>query len=159
MLQIWEKLRPLDLPQIKKNISAIKKLVRDNTSSAPLPLNADQLRLLSAAKLSTIGLHTDTHPDLERKGKKIQMEEIISCKQNLETNYGIVSNYLAYPYGRYDSNTLEAVSEIGLPACFTTEDVSIDDGALPYKLGRHQVGNWDVDFFKNNLQQWRRIKN
>jgi peptidoglycan/xylan/chitin deacetylase (PgdA/CDA1 family) len=154
-LQIWERLRSLDLHEIKKQIDIIKKLAGTNTLLPPLPLNADQLRLLSATPFCSIGLHTHTHPDLNGKAKQMQAKEIISCKQNLETNYRIVSNYLAYPYGRFDNNTLKAVSEVGLTACFTTENISIDDTTSAYKLGRCQVGNWNADCLRDNLRGWK----
>ncbi len=155
-LNIREKLRPQSYAEIQRQITAIKNwagLSNYNCTDC-LPMNEEQLPDLSKNNLFRIGMHTHTHVDLQGREKQVQIEEILCCKKALLNNYGIEANALAYPYGRFDYNTIEAAEELQLDACFTTEAISIYCNADTTKLGRFQVGNWDKAAFKNELIQW-----
>ncbi len=155
-LDLWEKLRPQSHAEIQKQMFAIKKWlgVNDNASADCLPMNEPQLLNLSKNNLFKIGLHTHTHADLYGKHKQLQLEEILRCKNVLNKKYGIESNCLAYPYGRFDNTTIEAVKELRLDACFTTEAIGININSDKLKLGRFQVCDWSLPDFKNQLIKW-----
>ena len=155
-LNIWKKLRSLSYKEINKQIVAIKKWapVNDNIFEYRLPMNKQQLTELAENNLFTIGMHTHTHPDLQATEKQVQYEDILQCKKILDNKYGIKNKFFAYPYGRFNNDTIEVVNELKIDACFTTEDISIDANADLTRLGRYQVGNWNTAMFKEYLNTW-----
>ena len=151
-LAVWESLLPLSQPDIQQHLAILSGWAG---SIAPanfrLPMNRQQLQSLFSNPLFTAGLHTHTHPDLSAKEKPVQLEEIAQCKRILQNEYNLDSCCLAYPYGRYNGDTLEAVTKLNLSACFTTEATAICRDANPTQLGRYQVGNWNTDELKKLL--------
>ena len=154
--EIWEKLRPQSFKEIQKQMIALKRWagINGHVYAHYLPMNEKQLLDLSKNNLFKIGMHTHTHPDLQGKEKQFQVEEILSSKNILSNKYGIESNCLAYPYGRYDNYTIEAVNKLRVAACFTTEAVSVNINSKATKLGRYQVYNWSIEDFRDQLNIW-----
>jgi len=50
------------------------------------------------------------------------------------------ANYLAYPFGHYDAQTIEAVKQAGFHMAFTTKKGLVNVGDTPYELKRLNVG-------------------
>lgn len=74
---------------------------------------AEDSLLVEAALLGfEIGNHTASHPRLSQLSPERQMEEIQSCHQAL-LDLNIHATAVAYPYGSFDANTLEAVRKLG----------------------------------------------
>ncbi|PGK51235.1 hypothetical protein CN918_25945 [Priestia megaterium] len=48
--------------------------------------------------------------------------------------------YLAYPFGHYDSNTIEAAKQAGFRMAFTTKKGLVKVGDAPYEINRLNVG-------------------
>ena len=142
-LQIWEALRPLSNDDIIRQMAGLRQWANlsDAGSATRLPMTSGQLRALSKNPLFTIAMHTHSHMDLEGKEKNEQVKEILSCKNDLSDQYGIESNCLAYPYGRYDANTIDVVKTLGIDICFTTVPNLIQVHSDRRVLGRYQVFN------------------
>ena len=155
-LNIWQMLRPLSYVEIEKQMQVIRNWAgkNDDVFASRLPMNKQQLRTLADNDLFTMGLHTHTHPDLEGKTKAFQSAEMLLCKNVLADEYGIESNCLAFSYGRYDNDTIAAANELNLAGCLTTEAVSINVHSDLMKLGRYQVDDWNVNYFKEQLAGW-----
>ena len=120
-LKIWGKLRLLINDDIEMHINVLRMWAgAKNITNSRIPMNDHQLIELSKNPLFTIGMHTHTHPDLKGKHMAFQLEEITICKKTLNTKYRVDSNCLAYPYGRYDDDTIKAVKKLKVKACFTT---------------------------------------
>ncbi len=154
-LNIWKTLRPLPFDEIQKQMGLLREWAGSNQyTTHRLPMSEQQLGNLAENNLFTIGLHTHTHIDFIAKEKEIQIEEIAACKNHLRNTYNIESNCLAYPYGRYDTTTLEAVAELKLDGCFTTEAIAITERSQVAMLGRFQAGNWEANRFKDELSVW-----
>ena len=152
-IDIWGKLRPLQYEDIEMQLDKIREWSGYNYECR-FPMNKQQLSELSKNNLFTIGLHTHSHPDLQSKEKQIQIEEIKSCKKILSSEYGVKGNYLAYPYGRYNADTIELVKSLGFDACFTTEQNIININSDKYRLGRYQVFDWDIETFAAHINCW-----
>ncbi len=155
-LKIWERLLPLSYKEINTVMGIIKKwvsadLLEDNRS---FPMNEFQLKQLQADQLFSLGMHTITHPDLSTKKSLIQLKEIDGSKYTLEKNYGIKTDMLAYPYGRYNQLTIDVVQRLKIAACFTTDQETVNGDADVKKLGRFQVFNWKGEVFKNQISGW-----
>lgn len=76
-------------------------------------LSADQLMQLAADPLCTLGCHTCSHPRLAQLDEQTQRREITECKQWIEELTGKPVLHLAYPYGSYNSTTLEIARQAG----------------------------------------------
>ena len=152
-LKIWGKLRVLLYDKIEMQMNILRKWAGTNsTTNLRLPMNDHQLNELSKNPLFTIAMHTHTHPDLKGKEITFQMEEIHTCKNILNIKYGVNNNCMAYPFGRYDDNTIKAVKNLGVKACFTTsaEDTyAYSDITI---IGRYQVFNKDSTSLKKLLK-------
>jgi len=129
----------------------------NNVKSQRLPMTKEQLLEMAKNDLFTIGMHTHTHPCLEGMEKKLQVKEILKCKKVLNDVYGIKSNMLAYPYGKYDDCTREAVRDTKIDACFTTEAININNNSNLLCLGRYQVGNWNTSTLKEQIKSWNKV--
>lgn len=82
-------------------------------------LSADQLREMSDAGME-IGSHTCSHPDLSQLSFKQQLDELTRSKQLLEDLLQKPVTGFAYPFGRYNEDTLKAVRAAGYEwACST----------------------------------------
>ncbi len=138
-LQIWEQLRALPNDAIQTSIEVLRKWASPNISSPPIPMNGHQLAGLSNNPLFTIAMHT--HPDLKGKEMNFQMEEMLAYKKSLATKYSIDSRCMAYPFSRYDSNTIKAVENLRIQACFTTAPATINAYSDKTILGRYQAFN------------------
>lgn len=91
-------------------------------------LNSEQLSLLDANDLCTIGAHTISHPNLRYSDNLY--EELRESKQFLESLLGHSVNYLAYPYGRQSSvshRVRRTAKKIGYECAFGTIESHIND--------------------------------
>lgn len=73
-------------------------------------LSTEQLMKMSKAGME-IGSHTCSHPDLTTLPYQQQREEMTQSKQILESiTHGKISSF-AYPYGRYNSDSIAAAKD------------------------------------------------
>ena len=152
-LKIWKRLRVLTNVEIQVHMKIMRKWA--GTTIIPnsiLPMNDKQITDLSKNPLFTIGMHTHSHPDLEGKQLAFQMEEIHTCKKILETKFDVNVNCLAYPFGRYDNNTINAVKKIGIKACFTTSAIDVFAHSDMAIIGRYQVFDKGISTLKKLLK-------
>ena len=86
------------------------------------PMTWGQLRTLAAEGFD-IGAHTRTHPILSRVRPEQIQDEIGGCKEHIERNIGCPVAHFAYPNGRpedYTPQAVEAVVRAGYAAAVTT---------------------------------------
>ncbi|MDQ6763315.1 MAG: polysaccharide deacetylase family protein [Bacteroidota bacterium] len=155
-LDIWEKLSPLPYKKIKSVIDNVKQWAAQKIeiTESRLPMNDQQIFALSNNHLFTIALHSDSHSDLSQIKKDCVVEEIQSCQKSIYMKYGVESSFLSYPFGRYNGDTIDAVEDLHLSACFTTEAIWTEADADFTRLGRFQVFNRNTETFKNQLDCW-----
>lgn len=80
----------------------------------------DTLKEIAADPLVTIGNHTITHPDdITLLSPDQQKHEIQDAKADLESHLGKTIDYFAYPDGKNDMVTQEAVRQAGHKMAFT----------------------------------------
>ena len=77
-------------------------------------LSIDQIRMLDNDSLCTIGGHSNSHVLLANLSKDLQTQEIYGCKLWLENIVGHPIVDYAYPYGSYNSVTLNILMQIGI---------------------------------------------
>lgn len=155
-LAIWEKLRPLPLPEIKTVLDKLAVTlnympVNKNPGKA---MSEGQLRELSVSSLCTVGLHTHTHPALSAHSKHVQEKEIRENATRLHTITDIIPTILAFPYGDYDADLLQLADEMGITMAFVTQEGPVTIKSNLFELGRIQVKDWTGDQLKATLDHW-----
>ena len=155
---IWKLIRPLPLP----DADALTGRIRDwagaeqPVKETELPVTVEQMQGLEAQPLFTIGLHTATHPDLASHPRNIQQQELSDSIRYFQNSIGRPVRTLAYPYGRYNDDTLSLAQELYLSAAFTTFDEPVTKKSDRYQMGRFQVQNWNGQEFDLHLRRWSR---
>jgi hypothetical protein len=82
-------------------------------------LSWDALRALVADGL-TVGVHTRTHPLLDRLPTDRLEAEIAGAREDLEHELGTPVTTIAYPNGNHSAAVLAAVADAGIGLGFTT---------------------------------------
>lgn len=156
-LRLWELLRSL----IPAEQAVVMNKLRDwsDFSKKPivkekLPMTATQLQELANDSLSTIGLHTFNHAALGFHSKSFQEQEITQNQLHLKQLINKEADIISFPFGSYNSDTLDLVSKIGLKASFTSLKKPMKSKADLYQLGRFAVKNWEGATFKKKLMDW-----
>lgn len=86
-----------------------------------------------------IGSHTYSHVALNEISPPEQLAELVRSKQVLEANLGQSVDFLAYPYGQYDSATVAAVQQAGYTgACTGRPGLGTTSGDV-YQLNRVNI--------------------
>jgi len=156
--RIWQQLRPLTFDQQQMYLHQIRNWA-DVPPSTRIPyqmMPVDGLKKLAGNNLFTIGVHTITHPALAYQTPLFQEQEIVGNRHFLEKTTGQKINLLAYPYGNYNSKTIEIVAATGLSVAFTTEEENIHSRSNKYGLGRFQVKNITGNELSKQITNWRK---
>ena len=88
--------------------------------------------------------HSRSHPDLRQLSRLALMEELAGARQDLEDLLGRPVPYLAYPYGHYDENVLDAVKACGYTAAFSVQPGFNRRNVDPYQIRRLDVYGTDT---------------
>src|SRR2546428_8083987 len=100
------------------------------------PMSWGELWSLAAEEFD-VGAHSRTHPILSRVSPEQLQAEIEGCKEQIERHVGCPVRYFAYPNGRnedYTAEAVEAVSRAGYLAAFTTVPGGNTPSTSPYEL-------------------------
>ena len=155
-IELWKRLRPLDLGSISVILSELRKwsLLNIIGGELELPMGIIELKDMIVNPLFEIGVHTVTHPALAFHNRQKQYEEIAGCKERLVELGNKITNTIAYPYGIYNDDSVEICKQVGLKGGFTTENKAVHTYDHPLKLGRIHVKNWNGTEFEKNLRYW-----
>ena len=157
-LTLWEHLRPLPFNEIEAAMQGIRSWA-GTAPAAPVPdcpMTSDQIREFISNPLFDLGLHTHTHADLGAHPAAVQEAEISGSAAFLQTHFMHRARTIAFPYGRYNSNTLSLVRALSLTAAFTTSGKFVTRLTDPHQIPRFQVCNWNSESFAWHLRRWRR---
>ena len=131
----------------------------------------EQNRMLSKTQLlemsnqgMEIGSHSHTHPDLSRLPPEEQRHELSRSKEVLEELLGKRVDGFAYPYGRYDQSTLEALKSSGYRWACSTKSGWYRSQENPFLIRRITIFSGDTAAtlkrklrFADNDVSWRRL--
>lgn len=114
-------------------------------------LTSKQIKTMDSNNIR-IESHTASHEHLTKISYKDNLKTMISSKSKLEKLLNRKINYIAYPYGEYNENTIKAARESGYKLAFSTEYGFIDKNDNIYSLGRIFVNsNFTFQQFKAKL--------
>lgn len=139
-------------PVLKKyGLKATVFVVTSTIDVNPNCLTSAQIKEMDKAGIQ-IESHTVTHRDLDSLSYSEQLAELKDSKAALEKLLGRTVDYIAYPTGKYNDDTIKAVAEAGYKMAFTTNGRWSDkaDGILT--LDRVYISTFhSMDVFKNRL--------
>jgi peptidoglycan/xylan/chitin deacetylase (PgdA/CDA1 family) len=118
-------------------------------------LTVEELRLLAASSLVTVGAHTVTHTRLASLDAAAQQEEITSSKRQLERWLGRDVTVFSYPFGRrcdYRRETVALCRQAGFTRAAANFPGPVHRWTDPYQLPRHLVRDWPVALFAEKLR-------
>ena len=111
-------------------------------------LGSDEMREMDKNGV-TIESHTVTHRKLNELSYAEQKAELKDSKEALEKVLGRKVNYLAYPSGKFNNDTLALDKELGYTMALSTINGIADKSNGIYKLKRIYVSNnYSLDYFK-----------
>lgn len=115
-----------------------------NPSGATYPLLAmehiDAMRQMGFSFHS----HTRLHPDLTTLSDAELVDELAGSRNDLNELLGEEVHYLAYPYGRYDNQVLDAARTAGYQAAFSTQPGFNRHDVDPFRIRRLDVSGTDT---------------
>jgi peptidoglycan/xylan/chitin deacetylase (PgdA/CDA1 family) len=115
-------------------------ILKDNYNLNRSCVTLDELKKLSRHKLIALGSHTVTHPILNKCSIETQTSELTESKQILCQWLNMDIDYLAYPNGDYDENTVEIAKRCGYKLGFTINPGLIDiKNGNPFMLPRNAL--------------------
>lgn len=82
-------------------------------SNQQLGMSSDELQLMDADPLCTIGAHTVSHPKLDTLTREQQYHEIAESKQTLGALLGHEIKHFSFPHGAHNDDTLAICRELG----------------------------------------------
>jgi peptidoglycan/xylan/chitin deacetylase (PgdA/CDA1 family) len=92
--------------------------------------------------------HTVSHPELNKLSYDVQLSELKDSKATLEKLLGREVPYIAYPYGKFNTDTLKIVEDVGYKMAFSTITGTASKADGIFKLHRLYVSNkYDMNYF------------
>ncbi len=82
-------------------------------------ITADEVRELYIPNGHEVACHALTHPFLDRENRQVALFEVTEDRRNLEALTGGMVRGMAYPYGTYNDETVEALRMAGIAYCRT----------------------------------------
>lgn len=114
-------------------------------------LTSNELKEMSSCNIG-IESHTVNHDNLNSLDYDAQIKTLKDSKEFLERILGKEVKYIAYPYGKWNENTLKAVKSAGYNMAFTTIGGWSNKDQGLYTLNRVYVSNnHNMDEFKRRL--------
>lgn len=99
-------------------------------------LSRAQLKEMSDSGYVSVESHTVTHPALSDLSYSAQLKEMTDAKKTLEDLTGKPVDYLAYPSGKYNKDSIAAAKATGYKLCFLMEGGTGGLTTDPYEFPR-----------------------
>lgn len=128
-------------------------IITNNTDNDGFYMNSVMLKEM---KNSGMGIenHTSKHIEFTTISREDKFNIIKEGRDKLKEKVGVESNYICYPVGRYDDETIEVEKEMGIKAAVTTENgiSSLGDGL--YSLKRVRIFPMSIQAFKDIFKEF-----
>ena len=83
--------------------------------------------------------HTKTHPVLAGRNRDYQLYEMLGSMQTVQAHIGTAPRFLAYPYGKWDAETIKLAKEMNFWAAVTELPGAVHNYADRYTLHRVRI--------------------
>ena len=105
-------------------------------------LNSQQIKELQNNGID-IQDHTCQHIELDKLTYEKQLETLNKSKEYLEKLLNKKVNYISYPYGKYNEDTIKAVKDAGYLMGFTTKEKAAKKSNGVYTIYRRYINSLD----------------
>lgn len=114
-------------------------------------MTSSQLKEMNANRID-IECHTVTHPHLKDLSHDKQLVELKDSKAKLEKILNKKINYIAYPYGSYNDDTLKIAQNLGYKMAVTTNEGLANKAQGIYALDRMYISaSNSLEYFKKQI--------
>jgi peptidoglycan/xylan/chitin deacetylase (PgdA/CDA1 family) len=112
-------------------------------------MSREELQILAAEPLVTIGSHTVSHPNLLQVSVREASRELAASKAELENLLGRHVEWLSFPHGAYDASLVRLALGAGYRRVFTIEPALVDPLQPGVVNGRVAADpdDWPLEFF------------
>lgn len=121
------------------------------------PMTLEELQSLSQSPWATVGAHTVTHTPLSSLSTKLQSEEIVGSKRQLEEWLKKEITVFSYPFGGkcdYTCDTVELCKKAGFVKVAANFPGQAHRWSDRYQLPRQLVRNWPLKHFIKKMEQF-----
>lgn len=108
-------------------------------------MNADQLRVLFQSGLVEVGAHTLDHWYLKNIASQSARLQIFESKKRLEELLGIDIKTFAYPYGAFQTETVDLVKEASFSAAVSVIPGTMQSQDNLFYLSRVRAGSFNIN--------------
>lgn len=128
-------------------------IITNNTDIDSYYMNSSMLKEMSENGMG-IENHTSRHIEFTNISREDKIAIIEEGRKALKEKIGVDSNFICYPVGKYDEETIEVEKELGVKAAVTTEYgiSSASDGL--YSLKRIRIFPMDINSFKETFKEF-----
>jgi peptidoglycan/xylan/chitin deacetylase (PgdA/CDA1 family) len=139
--------RILDLPVVARSAvqAEIQRLIDRDGLSVQFPefalTNWPALRATVEGGILSVGSHARAHGDLSGMSLQQQTEDLGASRQRIEQELGRPCVSIAYPYGRWNPDTIVAAREAGYRCALTVENGFNETTTDPFRLRRIMAGD------------------
>jgi peptidoglycan/xylan/chitin deacetylase (PgdA/CDA1 family) len=124
-------------------------LLKKNYSLQRSCMTLEQIKQISENKWITIGSHTVSHPILKNCSFRSQQFELFESKKILNEWTKKPIDYLAFPNGDFNNETLQLAKKAGYKLAFSIEPARINVRKVdPFKVPRYAI-NDNGGYFEN----------
>jgi peptidoglycan/xylan/chitin deacetylase (PgdA/CDA1 family) len=122
---------------------------QDHPSLQERIISREELQILAAEPLVSIGSHTVSHPNLLQVPVREANRELVASKAELENLLGRHVERLSFPHGAYDVSLVRLALGAGYRQVFTIEPTLVDPLQPGIVNGRVAADpdNWPLEFF------------
>jgi len=114
-------------------------------------VTADELRQLAGRPGHSIGAHTVNHLCLPEQDAAAQSAEIVGNKTYLESVLGTSVPVFSYPYGAFNSETVDLVADAGFRMAITVERAPLTSQVTPFTVPRVEIRSAGREAFAQTL--------
>lgn len=139
-------------PLLKKyNMKAINFIITEVVGAGAY-LTWDQIQEMDKYGTITFGAHTRHHPNLSNLSAYLRIDEIKGSKTDLEKKLHKPINWFAYPYGSYNQQIVDEVTNAGFLGAVSTNYGAIQTNDTAFVIPRIMVdGRYSTDTFSQLL--------
>jgi len=150
IIDLQELLWKHTIPQINEIVSQIEEALEVENNNQSLRLTRDEIKLLHEAGIE-IGAHTVSHPNLTLLSENNLVQELKSCKSELESIIDSPVKGFAFPGGRGNEVIRKMIAEAGYEYAVSTDKGINFDDTDHYCLLRIGMPNTSISDFKRCL--------
>lgn len=119
------------------------------TTDYHLQMSVEEIKLMAQSPLATIGSHSHTHADLVQRPIEESIEEMRFSKEWLENITSKVVDAIAFPYGNYNLELVDAAKQLGYSYLLPVEYNQASDSQI-FEL-KKRFGNNPFISLKNQI--------